>query len=363
MKLIVKQNLFLYITGTFVISNFILYFPDNKHNLAIFIFLNVIFILIAIVISKIKSEKLFSPKNSLILVILLSAALFLYKYGGIKYFNSFIFQDDYPTIYWGTEQGIKMAQQGGVFGWDSNFFGGYYNIVNPTNLAFFVWPFVLILGLRTGLNLFYFLIFIMFSPLVYIYSKNIINDKKINVACLWISFFVLYSFFLNTLRWGNIEVFLSLELLILNLILCELFLKRTKLSSFFLVASLSLTLFGHPIFFLYSLFIILIRILLDKDIRNLIRYVYILFFVFLSILPFIYPLIKYNYYFSINSFDYHLPLNKMFSNTVAYILGPFKNEMILSLKTHLSNWTRTPIVNRVPYMTILSSILPLFLYI
>jgi len=357
------QSLFLYIAGAFVFFNFSLYFPHTKHNLAIFALLNVIFMLAAVIISKIQSERLFCPKNSLILVILLSASLFLYKYGGIKYFNSFIFQDDYPTLYYATEQGMKMAWQGGVFGWDSVLFGGYYNIVNPTNLAFFVWPFVLILGLKTGLNLFYFLAFIIFSPLIYIYSRNIINDKKINIACLWISFFVLCSFFRNTLKWGNIEVFLCLELLILNLILCELFLKRAKLSSFFLTASLSLTLFRHPAFFLYSLLIILIRILLDKDIKDFVRYVYILFFVFLSILPFTYPIIKYNYYFSVGSSYHRMPLNKMFSDIAAYILGPFKNEAILSLKAHLSNWIATPIIGYESYITILSVVSPLFLYI
>lgn len=355
-----RPELFFITAALFVTANFIVYFPGNniKDYLG-FMCLLLIFTLIMFIISRIG---LSNSKISLSIVILLSAGLFLYKYGGVKYFNSFVFRDDFPFIYWVTEQGINMLWQGGVFGWNSTFFGGYYNLVDTTaNLAFFVFPFSSIFGLKTGLNIFYFLIFISFPPIFYIYSRTLTNNIRMNVACLYMSFFVLCTFFLNTLIWGNIEVFLGIELLVINLTLCELFLKRKKMSGFLLVASLTFTLFAHAAFFLYSLLIIFIRIALERNMKNLIRYTYVLIFISLSTLPFTYPLVKYSHYFFVDANTY-VPFSERFA--LFNVLEVFKNGISQSFKQHFFNWADIPIlVLCKSYVTIFSVISPLFLYL
>jgi len=354
-----RPALFFVTAGLFAAINFIIYFSGNADDRARFVFLVILW---ASVMFMSFRMGLSNPRISLPVVILLSAGLFLYKYGGAGYFNSFVFRDDLPAVYWVTEQGIKMLKQGGIFGWDSTFFGGYYNLADISpNLAFFVFPFSLVFGLKTGFNLFYFFIFISFSPLFYIYSRALINDARINAGCLWMSFFVLCTFFLNTLIWGNLEVFLGLELLVVNLIVCESFLKKARLSGFLLVTLLTLTLYAHPAFFLYSLLIVFVRILADRGAGDLIRYAYVLVFVLLATLPFSYPLIKYNRYFTVDAYAYS-SLSERFAPL--NMLRLFKIGLLPGFKQIFFDWARSPVLSLCKsYVTIFSVVSPVFLYV
>jgi len=315
------------------------------------LFLLVLVICVFILNTKI-SKYLFHKKIVFLITYCFILFYFFKKYG--LFFNSYIFYDDYPNVYATTKKGIDMLFQGGIFGWDSSLLGGYYSVADGNwNLSFFVIPFALIFGCKIGYNVFYLFSFLAFPLLVYLCVKKLFEENvKIATISMYLSTIFLLSFFKTFLTYGTIDNLVGLEFYIINLALFENFLRKNKLSSFFLMLSVTLTLYAHISYFLCSLLTFVILLVIGREGKDDFKRAGLLFiFIFICTLPYTWYFLKYRAYF-IEDVYHFVPHHFNFSFN--FFIESLKKALIGFVSTHRYIFS---------YDFIKISPLPLFLWI
>lgn len=250
---------------------------------------------------------------SLPLVLFLAILSFLVKFPPAQ-FDSLIFFDDYPTIYTVTLKGWEILKQGGIFGWDSRLMGGYHTVSDVShNEIFFLLPF-LPFGPRIGFHLMIMFFYILFPFLLYWYAKLEFGEERLAILALWIGLFTVFGFFDNLLYWGMVNSFIGLNFMLLNLALFALMRQRKPYASFFLILSLSLTLYAAVGFFAYSLLLLAIDFLFHAAIKRRFewemigRLAFVMIATFLITLTFTYPFLRFPDYF-IQSDEIYAPVH------------------------------------------------------
>ncbi len=260
-------------------------------------------------------DAVLQPRVSLPLVLALLLASFLVKFP-LSQFDELVFFDDYPTIYTVTLKGWEMLKQGGLFGWDPAMMGGYYTSSDVShNEIFFMLPF-LPFGPRVAFHLMILFYYMAFPVLLYGYARLLFADERAALLALWGGAFVAFGFFDNLLYWGMVNSFIGLCFLLLDLILVRLMRRGWPYASFFLILSLSLTLYAATGFFVYTLLLIGLDFLWHFDRRMIPRLAFVMAAAFVITLTFTYqPLVYADYY--IQSDEIYAPV----AYTIPQIIG------------------------------------------
>jgi len=239
---------------------------------------------------------LLQPKVSLPLVLLLAIATFFIKFPPGQ-FGQLIFFDDYPTIYTVTLKGWEILKQGGIFGWDPRLMGGYHTVSDVSHdEIFFMLPF-LPLGPRVGFHLMIMFFYLLFPFLLYWYARLEFDRERPALLVLWIGLFTAFGFFDNLLYWGMVNSFIGLNLMLLNLILFALMRRGKPYADFFLILSLSLTLYAAGGFFAYSLLLLGLEFLRHLNWKMVPRLAFVMGATFLITLTFTYHFLRFPGYF------------------------------------------------------------------
>lgn len=231
--------------------------------------------------------------------------LFFYKFPPWD-FGKIIFQDDYPVIYWASTKGLEILKQGGIFGWESSMLGGYYNVSDVNNnLSLFFLP-LFFLDTKVAYHL---IIMASFISLPYLAARlvEIKAGKSVSNFALLIAIFITFGFFNNILFNGMVNSLIGIAFFLLNWILVERLKRGERYSISILGLSLGLTFYAHISFFLYSVLMVYVLILISRK-KTLFRSLLLSTAVaFLVTLP-------YGYYFFVFP-EYFIVSNAQFSPT------------------------------------------------
>lgn len=223
----------------------------------------------------------------------------------LREWASYILVDDYPVVFVQSLRGWEILKQGGYFGWDPAFLGGYFTVGNiGTNLVHFLLP-LSIFGWEFGYHLMLLLSFLAFPLLCFYYLKIYcgIDDKDALIAVPIAALFAL-SYFNDMLRWGRVAAFIAIDLTILALIFYARLKQGRRFSFFFLILTLTLLLYTHLVTLSFCLLLILIDLALEPGRKKLKYILYSLALLLVISLPALIYVIKYKSYFIFHVRDY-----------------------------------------------------------
>ena len=235
---------------------------------------------------------------------------FLYSFP-LKEWTWYISVDDYPAVFALSKHGADIIKQGGYFGWDSSFVGGYFTASEMgMNLVHFLLPLSLF-GWEIGFHLLILISFLSFPLLCLEYVKTCckVNDNRALLTLPIASFFVLHYFDyrIGLLGFGMIAAFIGIDLLILSLILLERLKEKKRYAFFLLTLTLSLLFYTHLGFFMYAVMFILIDFLITPRRENL-GYICCLGCLLLMVVsPFLIYKLKYSDYLILDNRNYSPP--------------------------------------------------------
>ena len=214
-------------------------------------------------------------------------------------------QDDYPIVLETAKRGLQILKQGGWFGWDSSFVGGYFTAADAgLNLVPFLLP-LSFLGWERALHLVALLAVLAFPlfSFYYLKARHRIDGNKAIIVLPVASLFLLY--YLRTFLYrGVLGGFIGLDLVIVSLILFERLKAERRYSFFLLVLILAVLFYTHPAMFLYALVYIFVDSLFTPT-RKVLKYLgYICGLLLVILSPFLIYKIKYPAYLVLDNFNY-----------------------------------------------------------
>jgi hypothetical protein len=220
----------------------------------------------------------------------------------LKEWKSYILVDDYPVVYAFSKRGWDILRQGGYFGWDSSFVGGYFTATDMgLNLIHFLFP-LSFFGWEIGFHLMLLLFFVGFPFLCFYYVRVCckVDQKKALVSLLIASFFALH-YFKKYLIEGMVAAFIGVDLVMLALIFFQRLKEGRRLSFFASVLTLTLLFYTHLGMFLYSIAFILIDVLVSANKKHLRPVLFLGCFLLITASPFLIYIAKYPDYFILDN--------------------------------------------------------------
>lgn len=274
-------------------------------------------------------DALLQPRVAIPAAAILALLTFLVKFPPAQWDELILF-DDYPTIYTVTLKGWELLKEGAIFGWDPQLMGGYYTVSDVShNEIFFMLPFLLF-GPRVAFHLMILAFYIAFPFLVAWYAHLHWRQTRTTSAALWLGLLTVFGFFDNLLYWGMVNSFIGLNLLLLSLILFALMREGRPFASFFLIVSLSLTIYAAGGFFAYALLLLGIEFLWHWRWQMVPRMAFVMVATFLITLTYTYAFVRYPSYF-IQSDEIYAPVHY----TVAEIAAQSVEALPRVLDPHL----------------------------
>ncbi|MFA5157208.1 MAG: hypothetical protein WC532_07500 [Candidatus Omnitrophota bacterium] len=223
----------------------------------------------------------------------------------LKDWGSYPAADDYPLFFTMTRQGLDILKQGGYFGWDSSFLGGYFTASEfGTNLSLFILP-VSFIGLPQGFHLILLLGFLAVPLLCYYYVKiNLRVDRDKSLIALPLAAFFATHYFKQILRTGAVSTFIGIDLIILSLIMAARLKDNKKYSFFLLALVMTLLFYTHLSVFLYGVIFIFIDFIFSPNKKYFKQLCYLAAVVFVTSLPFLAYALQYRGYFILDNYLY-----------------------------------------------------------
>jgi len=245
-------------------------------------------------------QRLFIPFSCLLFLLVYFLICF-----PLREWGSYITVDDYPVFFAMAKRGCEMLKQGGYYGWDSSFVGGYFTAAESgTNLIHLLLPFSII-GWQQGFHLMLFFGVLCFPVLCFYYITAYlrVDRDKAFIALPVATVFVL-MYFKQILRTGAVTTFMGINLLLLALALLGRLKEGKRYSFFFLVLTLTALFYTHFSTFLYCLAFIAIDFAFSPNKKYFKQLCLLAAAVFVTSLPFLAYIFRYGNYIILDNYSY-----------------------------------------------------------